>query len=102
MAGEEAAARPTASPSRLRRAGLFVVAVVLASVAGALVEWTVRWVLPAGPAVFVGRVAAMFPVFYWMPVILAEQPPWTLRRRTRFALVAGVLLAGLAWAGSLV
>jgi hypothetical protein len=98
MPGEEAL--PSGGPSRLRRAGLFVLAVVLASVAGALVEWTVRWVLPAGPAVFVGRAAAMFPLFYWMPVILAEQPAWTPRRRTRFALAIGILLAGLAWVGS--
>lgn len=83
----------------LRRTGLFLLAVTAASLAGALVEWTVRWVLPAGPAVFLGRVAAMFPVFYWMPVILAEQPPWTPRRRARFALAIGILLAGLAWFG---
>jgi len=99
MPSEAATALPPGAPSRLRRAGLFVLAVVLASVAGALMEWTARWVLPAGPAVFVGRVAAMFPLFYWMPVILAEQPPWTTRRRTRFALVIGILLSGLAWFG---
>lgn len=86
---------------RLKRLGLFLLAVTVASLAGALVEWTVRWVLPAGPAVFLGRVAAMFPVFYWMPVILAEQPPWTIRRRTRFALAVGSLLAVLAWVMSL-
>ncbi|MDP9144746.1 MAG: hypothetical protein M3N43_08625 [Actinomycetota bacterium] len=101
MPTEAATPLPSASPSRLRRAGLFMLAIVLASVAGALVEWSTRWVLPAGPAVFLGRVAAMFPLFYWMPVILAEQPPWTPRRRTRFAVVVGVLLAGLAWAASL-
>ena len=88
---------PAAPLSRWRRLGLFLLAVLVASLAGALVEWTVRWLLPAGPAVVLGRVAGMFPVFYWMPVILAEMPPWPTRRRIRFALTAGVLLAGLAW-----
>lgn len=83
--------------SRLRRAGLFLLAVLVGSVVGALAEWTVRWVLPAMLAQFVGRSAGWFPVFYWMPLILAEEPPWSLRRRRRFALAAGMVCAALAW-----
>ena len=80
-----------------RRLGLFLVVVVaLAGVGGALVEWTVRWVLPSVAAVFLGRLATIYPVFYWMPVILGEVPPWTRRKRTRFAALAAVVLAALA------
>jgi len=71
--------------------------VLAASLVGALVEWTVRWVLPAALAQFAGRSAGWFPVFYWMPVILAEEPPWSLRRRRRFAVAAGMACAALAW-----
>jgi len=88
---------PAAPRSRLRRAGLFLLAVLVGSVVGALAEWTVRWVLPAVVAQFVGRTAGWFPVFYWMPVSLAEVPPWSLRRRRRFAVAAGVVCAALAW-----
>lgn len=78
-----------------RRMGLFLLVVVLAGVAGALVEWTVRWVLPSVAAVFLGRAVAAYPIFFWMPVILAEDPPWSRRKRTRFAALAAVVLAGL-------
>lgn len=96
MGPEPVGPRQAGPPGRLHRVGLFFLAVGVASVAGALVEWTTRWVLPSVAAVFLGRVAAMFPVFYWMPVILAEQPMWTSRRRVRFALAAGTVLAALA------
>jgi len=87
---------PLAAPlAWWRRLGLFVLVVAGASVAGALVEWTVRWVLPSVAAVFLGRLATIYPVFYWMPVILAEDPPWTRRKRTRFAALAAVVLAAL-------
>lgn len=79
-----------------RRMGLFLLVVFLAGVAGALVEWTVRWVLPSVAAVFLGRAVAAYPIFFWMPVILAEDPPWSRRKRTRFAGLAGIVLATLA------
>lgn len=79
-----------------RRLGLFLLVVVLAGVAGALVEWTVRWVLPSVAAVFLGRAVAAFPIFFWMPVILAEDPPWSRRKRTRFAVLAGIVLSTMA------
>ena len=96
----EAVVRDAAPLPRFRRAGLFLLAVLVGSVVGALAEWTVRWVLPAVLAQFVGRSAGWFPVFYWMPVILAEVPPWSLRRRRRFAVVAGMACAALAWVTS--
>jgi len=95
-AGLGGAATGGAPLSRLRRLGLFLLAVLVASVGGALVEWTVRWVLPALLAVFLGRAAGMYAVFYWMPVVLAEDPPWSPRRRVRFAVIAAVTLAALA------
>ena len=79
-----------------RRIGLFLLVVALAGVGGALVEWTVRWVLPSVAAIFLGRAATSYPVFYWMPVILGETPPWTRRKRTRFAALAAVVLAVIA------
>jgi hypothetical protein len=87
---------PAAPLAWWRRLGLFLLVVGLAGVGGALVEWTVRWVLPSIAAVFLGRAATIYPVFYWMPVILGETPPWTQRRRTRFAALAAVVLAVLA------
>lgn len=54
-----------------------------------------RWVLPSVAAVFLGRVATIYPVFFYMPIILAEDPPWTRRRRIRFGILAAVLLAGI-------
>jgi len=81
--------------SRWRRLGLFVIVVAAAGIVGAAVEWTVRWVLPSVAAVFLGRAATIYPVFYWMPVILGEDPPWSRRRRVRFAILAAVVLAGL-------
>lgn len=83
-------------PSRLRRLGIFLGAVVGSGILSALVEWTVRWVLPAPAAVFTGRAAEVFLVFYWMPVVLAESPPWTRRRRVGFAGAAAVGVAALA------
>lgn len=88
---------PTAAPLPWwRRLGLFLLVVLAAGIVGALVEWTVRWVLPSVAAVFLGRAATMYPVFYWMPVILGETPPWSRRKRIRFAALTGIVLASVA------
>jgi hypothetical protein len=64
-------------------------------VAGGLVEWSARGVLPSEAAVFLARTATAMPILYWMPVILAEEPAWTMRRRRRFAVVGALVLAAL-------
>lgn len=90
---DHAEARPLAW---WRRLGLFVLVVAGASIAGGLVEWTARWMLPSVAATFLSRLAMIYPVLYWMPVILAEDPPWSRRKRTRFAVLAGIVLATMA------
>jgi hypothetical protein len=62
-------------------------------VAGGLVEWSAGWVLPSEAAVFLARTATATPILYWMPVILAEEPAWTMRRRRRFAIVGALVVA---------